>query len=260
MKIIFDTDLLSDNITTITADSEDASFPIANVQNDYSTDFWKAASGVHTASISILASKGSAVLVYNTNAYAATIIIGSGETYADYTGYSQEAGFSYKSDGISVTGSYNLPGVGGRLWADFAEFTTPFWVTVVLTATATIHAGIVRCGYVQDFNDPGYGMSEASNDYSVELELNNGAEYFRKRNVVRTFSGLEILETRANAWLLKHDIFDAVGPKPLAIRLISNANVTDDEFVLFAKRVSPPEIEHVSSTHSRISLELKEVI
>ena len=46
----------------------------------------------------------------------------------------------------------------------------------------------------------------------------------------------------ANAWKLKHRIFDAVGPQPLAIRLVDGDIISDDEFVIFAKRIEPPRI------------------
>lgn len=258
MKIIIDTDLKTDNVTSIIASSENASFPASNLQNDYTTDVWQAAAGVLVADIVLAVSKGSAVELLNTNAISVTVTIGTGGEYDFEAGYSAEAGYLLESS-ESVTTVYSLPGTGGRLWSDYTEQTVPHVVLLHLVAADTVSAGIVRAGNVEEFRDPAYDFVEASNDYSIERELNNGADYFRKRNVVRRFENLSIIETRINAWIFKHDIFDAVGPKPLAIRLTSNG-FTDDEFVLFAKRISSPQIIPFSGTHCRIEFDLKEVI
>jgi hypothetical protein len=174
--------------------------------------------------------------------------------------YALETGYTFEDTAIFATTAYDLPGTAGRLWGDYTEITTPHIIKVTLTSLSEITVGIVRAGIVQTFTDPAHGYTEDSIDYSIEKELNNGSNYFRKRNIVRTFSGLSLIDTRANCFIFKHDIFDAVGPKPLAIRINSNT-LPDDEFVLFAKRTEPPKIVHdVSKTHSRIKISLKEVI
>jgi hypothetical protein len=174
--------------------------------------------------------------------------------------YSLETDYSYEDSASYVTTIYSLPGTWGRLWADYPVISTPHVIKITLTALSEVSAGIIRAGNVETFNDPAYGFTEDSKDYSVEKELNNGADYFRKGNVVRTFSGMTVLETRANCFKFKHDIFDAVGPKPLAIRL-SSGTILDDEFVLFAKRMDSPKILHDSSSlYSRLKFSLKEVV
>lgn len=262
MKIIIDTTSTTapyDNITTLTASSEDANFPSTNLRDDFTTNLWKAASGT-SAVLSLILSKGSSVAVFNTNATSVTVEAGAGESYILESGYELESGYSLVVDEVAVIPAYDLDGENGRFWADYTEFTVPHVVTITLTAASVPYAGIVRGGNVESFRDPATGMGESSIDYSVERELNNGADYFRKRNVVRTFEGMRMLETRANAWLFKHDIFDSVGPQPLAIRLIQSSSITDDEFVMFAKRIDPPQLEHATRTHTRIHFSLREVI
>jgi hypothetical protein len=102
-------------------------------------------------------------------------------------------------------------------------------------------------------------MGEGSVDYSIEATMPNGANYFRKRDVVRTHTGLSMIETRANAFIFKHDIFDAVGPMPVAVRLAADS-ITDDELIAFAKRTNPVTIEHITNTLTRINFGLQEVI
>ena len=259
MKIIIDIDTLTDNVTSISASSSDANFPVTNLRDNFTTNLWKAASGA-SATITLLVSKGSAIEIINTNATDITITAGSGETYEDEAGWSLEDGYSYAEDEVAVIAAGSLPGERGRLWGEYSEFSGPHVVTATLTADGIPSAGIIRAGVVERFRNPAPSHEESSIDYSIEKELNNGADYFRKRNVVRTFDNLTMLETRANAWKLKHRIFDAVGPQPLAIRLVDGDIISDDEFVIFAKRIEPPRIEHVTNTKSRISFSLKEVI
>jgi hypothetical protein len=259
MKIIIDTALGTDNVTSVTASSEDAAFPVTNVQNDFTTDLWKAASGIVSAILTIAASKGSAVELLNTNATSATVTVGSGGYYTLEAAFSLEAGFSLETDATATTTVYSLPGTAGRLWAEYSAYTTPHIIQIVLTAAATVYAGIVRAGNVEQFHDPAAKFSEAAKDYSIERELNNGADYFRKRNIVRTFSGMKIMETQANALKFKMSVWDKVGPKPLAIRL-AHANVSDDEFILFAKRVSSPRLDYLTPTLTQITFDLKEVV
>jgi hypothetical protein len=260
MKIILDTDTGTDNITSVTANSEDAEFVDDNLLNNWTTDCWKAASGT-SAILTFEVSKGSAILIFNTNATSAVVWAGSGESFEWEADWAWETDWSWSNDEVATAVTYDLPGVRGRLWAEYPEFAGAHVVKVTLTAAAIPYAGIARAGVVQSFADPKYGMSEESKDFSIEKELNNGATYFRKRGVVRSYPKLELLDTRAKCFTLKHDIFDAVGPEPLAIKLISEtANITDDEFILFAKRIDSPEISHTTLTHSKVELSLTEVI
>lgn len=256
MKIIIDTDLLSDNITSIVASSEDADFPVENLQDDFTTNLWKATAV--SATLTIAVSKGSAIELLNTNAVSVSAVIGTGGDYELEAGYELETGYELEMSESTTIVSV-LPGSHGRLWIDYPVYTVPHIIKLTLTANGeNVSAGICRAGNVESFNDPLYGLKESSDDYSIEKDLNNGASYFRKRNVVRTFSGLELIETRANAFLFKMSIFDAVGPKPLAIRLTDL--VTDDKFILFAKRTSPPQLTHNLPNYTNVSFELREVI
>jgi hypothetical protein len=259
MKILIDTDLLTDNVTSYTASSSDASYPVANLRDNYPGNVWKAASGTE-ATIKLVVSKGSAVAMFNLNATAVAISYGAGEGYVNESGYANESGYTYLTDTAATVEASDLSGANGKLWAEYTAQTVPHIVTIILTAAAAPSAGILRAGNVEEFYNPGRdGMSEGSVDYSIQATMPNGANYFRKRDVVRTHTGLSMIETRANAFIFKHDIFDAVGPMPVAVRLAADS-ITDDEFVVFAKRTNPVTIEHITSTLTRINFELQEVI
>lgn len=257
MKIIIDTDTLSDNVTGISAGSADANFPASNLRDDFTTNLWKAVSGITTTTLTLSVSKGSAVEILNTNATHVSVVVGTGGDYVLEGSYSLETGYGLEQN-TNLFFASSLPGAAGRLWIEFPEYSVAFTVVVTLTAASTVYAGIVRAGKVQSFADPDYGMAEDSKDYSIEKELNNGADYYRKRNVVRQFTGLNIVDTWENAYKLKHNIFDAVGPAPLAIYLVNALN--NENLILFAKRINPPKLSYQWDDYMHISLDLKEVI
>jgi len=263
VKIIIDTDLarvpgatVVDNITSATISDEDPNFPATNLRDDFTTNICRSTS--NTAVLTAQLSKGEAILLINTNATSAVVTAGSGEAYANEAGFSNEAGYSYLADEVSVTTIYRLPGYNGRLWAEYPEFAGVHTVTIALSADSPVTAGILRGGKTETFRDMGYGFNEGSDDYSIEMEMNNGANYFRKRNVVRNWDSLQMLESKASAYKFKHDIFDMVGPKPLAI--LMSSKVADDKFVVFAKRTEPPTISPASLGWWNINYSLKEVI
>ena len=219
MKIIIDTALKKDNVTSVVASSSDANFPAANLQDDFTTNIWRAATGGTTGiTLTIVVAKGSAIELLNTNAISASMTVDPGGGPVS----------------VPIT-SYKLSGEAGRLWADYGPYTGTHTIVLTLSAASEVSAGILRAGNVETFNDPEYLLAEGSNDYSVELELNDGLDYFRKRNVAPTFPNIQIFDTWAKANFLKHDIFDAVGPQPLAIYLISG--LTGAEYVFFGKRI-----------------------
>ena len=267
MKILIDTDLAKvpgattvDNVTSITASSADAAFPVGNLRDDFRTNLWKAAAGVYTATLTLQVSKGSCVALLNTNATAITITAGSGDSYALESGYAMETGYALADDEVATIPAYFLPGDGGRIWGEHTPFVNPYVVKIEITAATPPSAGIVRAGVVEEFKDPQRGLGEGSTDFSIEKTMNNGADYYRLRNIVRNYDNLSILESRANAYRFKHLIFDTVGPRPLAMRLIQNVNVIDEEFVIFAKRLAPPHIQHQTIDWTSITFGLREVI
>jgi hypothetical protein len=240
MKIIFDTALQSDNVTNISASTTYSGYPVSNLQDDYLSSLWRAGVSA-TATLTVTISKGSSLALYNTNATSIGVTVSSG------------GGYTTKS---------NLNGVNGWFWLDYTYSGTSHTVTLDLTCDASQYAcgGVLRAGSVITFNDPAPGITESSYDYSVEVPLSNGTNYFRKRPVVRNFTNLSIIETKTNAFIFKYDIFDMIGPKPLAIRLVQNAGVSDAELVIYAKRLSSPNLVFIKSALIQINFELQEVV
>ena len=262
MKIIIDPTLTTapyDNVTSCVASTEDADFPDENMRDNFTKNVWKATGS--TATIQVQCNKGSSVCIINTNATSVVIKAGSGDSYTPESGFAYEAGFVDADDEVATIVVSDLSGEHGLAWADYSEFTLPHLLTIELeTDGDPVEVGVLRAGNVEEFADPAYNHSESSIDFSIEKELNNGADYFKKRNVVRVFDNLEMIETRVNAWKFKHDIFDYIGPQPVVIRMVQNDNITDDEFVAYVKRSEPPRLQHLTISHTRINYSLKEAI
>jgi hypothetical protein len=240
MKVIFDTALQSDNVTNISASSTYSGYPVSNMQDDYTTSLWRGGAG-GSGTLTVTISKGSSLAFINTNATSIGVTVSSG------------GGYTTKS---------NLTGVNGWFWLDYTYSGSSHTVTLSLTCDAAQYpcGGVLRAGSVITFNDPAPGITESSRDYSVEVPMSSGSVYSLKRSTVRSFSNLQITETKTNAFIFKYDIFDMIGPKPLAIRLVQNTNVTDAEMIIFAKRTSSPNLTFIKPTLVQINFDLEEVV
>jgi hypothetical protein len=237
MKIIYDTATYSsNNITSVSATNTDGSFPASNLLNDYTNYVWKATT--NTSVITADVSAGCAVALFNTNATSITL-----------TGHSDE----HFIEGLNY-------GPTGRYWGEYTQNNSAHQVVLTLSTSKSsiLYAGILRAGNVSSYRDPAPGHTESSVDTSIEIESDNGVDYFRRRYVVRTFSNLNVIETRANAWLAKMVVFDSLGPKPVAIKLFSSP--IDANFVIFARRASPVQLTHIAPAWTGITFDLKEVV
>ncbi|MFH2074368.1 MAG: hypothetical protein ABIJ57_03335 [Pseudomonadota bacterium] len=250
-----------DMITSITASEEDGSFPVANLSDDHPKKVWKGTS--RDAVLTVVASAGGALAVIATNATSITVAISSGQTLVWDTGIAWASGITWDTSGDQDTTELStLPGdTTGALWSQFAAARTgSFSATVTLTAAAgdTIQAGIVRCGTANDYKDPQYGIAEGLVDYSIVKELNNGATYFRKRDVVRTFD-FKLLEDRdTDFYEFMLTVSKAMGPTPIAWRIRGTA--TDNKWIVFARHEQMPKGRHSSPDNSEIFISLIEVL
>ena len=168
MKILY-----PDRSTSITADEADADYPIFNVENDYVEEKWKATS--NTARVTVVLSQGSGCFVYGTNATGIVVTIKEG-AWVD-------------SDELSNTATYGISNGKGALWVDYDELSGEhtIWLDFTSAAGTIVEAGIVRAGDVSSFRDPSQGMQEGLSDLSIKKPLGEGAKYFKKQEVIRTF-------------------------------------------------------------------------
>lgn len=146
-----------------------------------------------------------------------------------------------------------------RFYQEYTAQVAAHTATIKLTAATgeTVEAGIVRAGVLVDLPNPKYGLTESREDYSIKSQLNNGAWYIRKRDIIRTFSGSFFL-ARATHFKNLTDIYDANGPEPLSMLLIEDD--TDLEWAFFGHILNPFSSSHGYPTHSEIQLQFTEAV
>jgi len=250
MKVIY-----PDYISSVTADEEDANYLAVNLQDDHPKKVWKGTS--RDAVVTIVASAGGALAIIATNATSVTIVLSVGQSI------SWDTGISWNTSGDDDTTETTLltGDTDGVIWSDFdTARTSNFTATITLTADAgeIIQAGVIRCGTANIYADPSPGVREGLRDYSIVKELNNGATYFRKRDVVRDFEFSIIEDRDVDFYEFMIDVSKAAGPEPLAWRIVDGA--TDAEWIVFARFDSMPRGSHVTSIMSQIDINLLEVL
>ncbi|MDH5524437.1 MAG: hypothetical protein OEY01_10665 [Desulfobulbaceae bacterium] len=248
MKVIY-----PNNISAAVADEEDAEFPDDNVLDKYPKKIWKATSADAKLIVTVVGSSNG-LAIFNTNAREMTVTVKDG-------------------DGVVVeSNTYTLGDVIDtylELITDAGEIYTSLWVEYLyqtlqhtieidfLAQTPNVaQAGIVWAGLVRTFPDPVGDLGEGRVDYSIVKELNNGAFYTRKRDIVRTFAG-QIRVDRSPDFYQFMKIYDGVGPDPLPFRVVSSQD--DREWAVFGKFEAPPGGGH-KSHKSMLDYSIKEVV
>ena len=256
MRVIY-----PDNITTVSASSENPNFPIANVSNDHIKKVWKADS--NEAVVHVGVSSGSALALYGTNATSITAKTrtgGQGGAWAATAQWDAAAAWAAGSLTEEVILFDTLSTGQAALWCDYTDPGSALALEITISSAAgtTLEAGVIRAGTVRDFKDSKYGIKEGFIDFSIKEELANGAWYYKKRDIVRTFS-LTLLEDRASDfYTFMHNVALLRGQQPLAWRL--SENVTDWQWIVYAAFDGLPMGDHAYVSDSLIQIKLKEVV
>ena len=101
-------------------------------------------------------------------------------------------------------------------------------------------------------------MRAGLRSYSIVEELNNGAKYISKKDIVRTFS-FTLFENRdTDFYAFMRTVIQRLGEVPTSWRIYSGAE--DWQFVVFAMVDGMPTGTHVSPDDSLIQVNLLEVI
>lgn len=131
-------------------------------------------------------------------------------------------------------------------------------ILIELTGSSAVYCGVARAGEINTFPDPQYGISEGLKDYSIVKELNNGSLYVKRRNIVKTFNGKLLVERDRVFYEFMREIMQLNGPVPLFWWVSSN--LTNLDWVVFAKYDAPPSGSHAYYQHSEIDFSLLEVV
>lgn len=257
MKLIY-----PNNAYGFTADEEAGSYPATYANDEHPKKVWKGSSVDATLTITVDTDGGDAVAFFNTNASSVTVTVRLGTSSAWASGTAWATGNAWYVNSEEPTAKYELdPGGVGSGWADYTAIGGAHIIDLAFTAATglTVQCGVVVAGNAVVFEDPMYGITEGLVDYSIVKELNNGATYTRKRDVVRTF-GFTIWEEReSDFYTLMQSVMTLLGPGPVAWRIVHSGSTAWD-WVVYARAQTMPQGTHVDSISTPIDISLIEVV
>lgn len=250
--------LAGNAITTVLADTVNANFPASNMLDEHPKRKYKADAGDYQATLVVQVKSINCLALFGTNAQSCRVTISDPNAIAWQQGTAWEEGTAWAN--IEITAPVvNLAqqSESFALWVDMEPIDAPVAVSLLLVAPIgqTIEVGVLRAGVALFFPCPQYGIREGLIDYSIRQEMANGSWYYKRRDIVRQFTG-DLLTTRdADFYRFLYQVIRANGSTPLAWRLIGSS----DNWVVFA-RPEMPQGEHQAANRQVISFQLTEVI
>lgn len=254
-----------DQITSISADKADANYPVTNLQTKHVKQVWKSTD--NEGVLTIVAAKGDGVRLFGSNAQEITIKVKTG---INMSWGDDGTELEWGDDGVEVewfagadeviVGTYDLLPTGlGHLWADYGERNYSHTIELTLKAAvgAVVEAGKVVVGTKKVFVTPKLRMPEGLKSYSIVRELNIGAIYVKKRDIVRKFNINIRLQRDRKFYEFMHEIFLVNGEDPLAFVLTDLSNF---EWTVYAQALIMPSGSHDYPEHSVISASIVEVV
>ncbi len=239
----------------IEADLADPNYPPSNVLDEHPKRVSKVAWTEAEYTVTV-AGGSAAILIANTNAnvVSAKLIDINGLTIYEHT------------RNLSGIDTYQKLILDDGLHVSQAGFVYPYQIdehTIKLrfsTGNEAVHVqvGIIQAGRLTyTGRDSSMGLAEGLKEYSIERELSNGAFYYKKRDIVRTFTGNIYLQREPDFYAFMHSIFRQKGKTPLFWM------VTDLEsmnWFVYARAKQLPSGIHSDFANSTINFDLIEVL
>lgn len=170
----------------------------------------------------------------------------------------------YPSQAPDLVKSYTWGETGEdfrNLWVSFEQFSGAVNITVELRKTATntetISAGVLMVGDPVDVPGVQYPLEEGLVDYSIEDTLSNGAQFYKRRDIVRYFAGSAIFERKKYFQDFMRDIVRLYGRTPMMVSLLDTETNTD--FILYGRLQAMPTASHFSFDYSSLNFQFVEV-
>ena len=249
-------------ISTVTSTSEDSAYPDDNILDEHPKKLWKAASGVHEATLTFLIGTGSGgMAIFNTNALSITATVTDANSIAWFT-----SDVDWSSDAVWVAEDaslseelFNLDGVSGSAWLEWPASPVSVSAEITFTAesTGTVQAGVAVSDMVHQFSCPQMGVRESIHNYDIVKELQNGAFYRKERDKVRTFSFNFIEDRNPDFYEFMYEIAKELGYKPAAWWL---ADMDGYWWVAYARFQKMPSGTHSMPANTVINTQLIEVL
>lgn len=249
-------------ITSISASSADAAYPATNLLNDSPKKKWKAASSSVSYAYLDVVTSGTTGALGMVGIVAESVFV----TITDPNGIVWQSvvwpavDWDLPPEGVVVTQEMidDLANGYQSVWVSFPEFTDPVSIRIELRKTAgtpmILAAGVLHVGQPTEISGVQYPLNEGLEDYSIQRQLSNGATYYKRRDIVRTFSGSIRLQ-RTEFQSLFRDVARVYGGQPLMIQL---APPWGSEFTVYGRLSAMPSGAHDMPTHSTIQFQITE--
>lgn len=250
-------------IQAVTASSANSAYPAANLLNESPKKKWQAADTTVTfASIQAdvyqatgglgmvgIVAESAHVSISDPNGITWSNVIWSNVIWADVP------------DAVEVDVEWVETGDDYKtLWVSFEQFESAVKITVELRKTTgnpdILAAGVLVVGQVVDIPGVKYPLSEGLVDYSIYRQLSNGADYYKRRDIVRTFSGSMILKRDLYFQTFMRGMARVFGMTPFMVLLVDWSM----DFVIYGRFQQLPSGSHAYLNHSTIDFQLIEVL
>jgi len=245
-------------VTSITASTANANYPVTNLQDTHPKKLWKATAAVATLTVEINTG-ATGFALFNTNATGVSFSLVDPNAIGWEAGTSWEPGVNWANSDWPVTEVTNLDGVSGACLCEWAAVSSRVFLIISLTNENgdNVQAGVAIAGKLLAYNGPEYGLGEACKDYSIVDELSNGSVYVKSRDVVRVFScNLNVVRDVAF-----HDfvflVAKVVKSAPTAW-LITDLN--NSRWLAYARISKMVDGDHYTANRTEMNFELTEVI
>lgn len=256
----------TNNITSVTVDSENANFPITQVLDKKVKRVYKAVDGVNEATIvAAISGTSNSFTIAGTNAVAVSITAENPTSLTWATGMLWATGTSWVTTDIALEVDLIQRSSSNALWAQLGN-DLPSAVILNITCTApvgeTLEIGVLEVGFGTVFIDPDgesvnpdFGLVETKKDYSIDDEFSNGSGYYFSRDKVRKFEGVVKMSYESGDAFMES--YNANGKIPTGWRI---TDLSSNRWVVFAKFTDPPVVTYSNFNEVTVSFSLTEVL
>ena len=255
MKLIYSkTERVTNRATTVTASSENASYPATNLLLGQVSKVFRSLTGTPaianiTLTVAVPAGVNNAIGIFGTNADTIVVAV---KDVTEVTTYFTE---TFDLTPASPLRTWN------RVWKEWTSNGAALHIVLTLTApaTATYHeVGEIVVGTVVTVPDPKYGISQSRENFQVIQQLAGGGFYVHDGVKPRAME-LSWLMLRETEFDDLDEIFSVKGQNPIAMLLSDNLN-NDMKWSGYFHMIGSPKATHDAPTFSLINLSIREAV
>ena len=257
--------IMTSNIVSVTADSENPSFPVSMVLDNKVKRKYRAVAGVNTATITAnVIGKSTALIMAGTNATSITVTAENPSGCSWAPGNDWVPGTAWVTSDIGLNVNILQRSNSGSIYCDLGDLPSSVVLKIACMAPAgeTLEVGTLEIGYgvvLSDYRgievNPDYGLTETKKDNSIDDEYSNGSVYYFSRDKVRQFDiTVQLSYESGDALLLA---YETNGKNPSGWKL---ADIDSNRWVVFARFDGPPVIAYSNFNEVSATFTLTEVL